>query len=76
MFFHADDQGGITQKTALKLFVRTGDYYQVTIANPTQFQLVVAFIAKGVSFRQCESIVADTRRITGTSNDLIVVLLI
>jgi len=67
MFFHPDDQGGVTQKTALKLFVRKEDYYQVTISNPVQFQLVVAYIVRGVSFRQCEGILADTRRITGTS---------
>ena len=65
MFFHPDDQGGVTQKTALKLFVRKEDCYQVTVSNPLQFQLVVAYIAKGVSFRQCESILADTRKITG-----------
>ena len=51
MFFHPDDQGGVTQKTALKVFVRKSeDYYQVSISNPVQFQLVVAYIARGVSF--------------------------
>ena len=68
MFFHPNDHGGVTQKMALKSFIRKGDYYQVTVMNPMQFQLVVYYIAKGVSFRQCESILADTRRITGTSN--------
>ena len=68
MFFHPDDQGGVTQKTALKLFVRKPeDYYQVSISNPMQFQLVVAYIARGLSFRQCEGILADTRKITSTS---------
>jgi len=68
MFFHPDDQGGVTQKIALKLFVRNSeDYYQVSISNPVQFRLVVAYIARGLSFRQCEGILADTRKITDTS---------
>ena len=66
MFFHSDDQGGVTQKTALKLFVRKENYYEVTLSNPEQFQLVVAYIAKEMFFRQCEGILADIRRITGT----------
>ena len=64
MFFHPDDQGGVTQQAALKLFSRKEDHYEVTISNPVQFDLVVAYIARGVSFRQCEGIVADTRSIT------------
>jgi len=67
MFFHPDDQGGVTQKTALKLFIRKSENYQVSISNPLKFQLVVAYIARGMSFRQCEGILADTRKITGTS---------
>jgi len=35
MFFHPDNQGGVTWKTALKLFTRKGDNYQITISNPT-----------------------------------------
>ena len=68
MFFHPDDQGGVIQKTILKLFIRKPEenYYQVTISNPMQFRLVMAYIAKGISFRQCEGILAETRRITGT----------
>src|SRR5205814_7524739 len=54
MFFHPDDQGGVTQKTALKVFIRKSeDYCQVSISNPVQFQFVVAYIARGVSFCQC-----------------------
>ena len=68
MFFHPDDQGGVIQKTILKLFIRKPeDYYQVSISNPVQFQLVVAYIARGLSFRQCEGILVDTRKITSTS---------
>ena len=63
MFFHPDDQNGVTRRTALKLFVRKEDDsdYQVTISNPMQFQLIVAYITRGLSFRQCEGILADTR---------------
>ena len=68
MFFHPDDYGGVTRKAALNLFQKKGDVYQVTVANPLQFQLVVSYIARGVSFRQCEGILADTRKIMGTSN--------
>jgi hypothetical protein len=69
MFFHPDDHGGVTQALALKIFQRLNDnVYQVTIRNSMQFQLVVAYIARGVSFRQIEDIIAETRRITGTSN--------
>ena len=50
MFFHPDDQGGVTQQTALKLFSRKGDYYEVTISNPLQFDLVVSHIVRGISF--------------------------
>ena len=65
MFFHPDDQGGVTQQAALKLFSRKGDYYEVTISNPLQFDLVVSHIMRGISFQQCEGIIADTRDITG-----------
>jgi len=50
MFFHPDDYGGVTQKAALKLFTQKEDHYEVTIANPTQFHLVVAHIARGDFF--------------------------
>ena len=65
MFFHPDDQGGATQQAALKLFSQKGNYYEVTIPNPLQFELVVSHIARGISFRQCKGIIADTRDITG-----------
>jgi len=67
MFFHPDDQGGVTQKTALKLFNRKDDHYEVVVSNPVQFELVVAYMARGISFRQCEGLVADTKAITGAS---------
>jgi hypothetical protein len=68
MFFHPDDYGGVTQKSALKLFQKQANSdYQVVISNPMQFQLAVAHIARGSSFRQIAGIVAETKRITGTS---------
>jgi hypothetical protein len=73
MFFHPYDQGGTTQTAALKLFklVDDGDEscYRVIILHPTQFSLVVAYVSRGVSFRQCARILADTKRILGTIHD-------
>jgi len=43
------------------------DHYEVVISNPIQFELVIAYIAKGISIWQCEGLVADTKAITGTS---------
>src|SRR5439155_20310803 len=47
MFFHPDDQGGITHERALKLFTSNddGDRYTVTIKNPLQFHLAVQYLA-------------------------------
>lgn len=72
MFFHPDDHGGVTQKSALKLFQKqaNSEDYSVIISNPMQFQLAVSHIARGSSFRQIASIVAETKRITGISNSL------
>src|SRR5436190_19925056 len=65
MFFHPDDHGGTTQRAALKLFIKKEDHYEVCLSNPTQFKLIVAYIARGISFRQCEGLLDDTKRITG-----------
>ena len=70
MFFHPDDHGEVTQKTALNLFQRKESNYEVTISNPMQFQLIVSKIAKGVSFRQIRTIMMEERMITGASNRL------
>ena len=64
MFFYSDDHDETTQKTALKLFIRKKNHYEVKISNPTQFHLIVAYIAREISFRQCEGLLNDTRRIT------------
>src|SRR5579862_132902 len=63
MFFYPDDHGKTTQKTALKLFIRKENRYEVKISNSTQFHLIVAYIARGISFRQCEGLLNDTRKI-------------
>jgi hypothetical protein len=68
MFFRPDDHGEVTQQSALKLFHKKGDDYQVIISNPMQFQLAISHIARGSSFRQIAGIVAETKRITGIYN--------
>lgn len=70
MFFHSDDQGGITQERALKLFIQNddGDGYTVTIKNPLQFRLVVQYLAKGLSFRQVEEVFLVTKQLTGITS--------
>ena len=67
MFFHLDDYGGTSQKSALKLFLKKSDDtgYHVSISNPMQFQLAISYIARGISFRQIRGILEDTKRITG-----------
>jgi len=51
MFFHPDDQGGITHVNALKLVKHfdskdetDGEHYEAPISNPEQFRLVVAIL--------------------------------
>ena len=65
MFFHPDDHGGITQTAAKNIFQQFGDVYRVIVFNPMQFRLVVAQIARGISFRQVVGIINDTKAITG-----------
>ena len=70
MFFHPEDVGGITQINALKPFKlqpETGDY-QVTITNSMQFELAVAHVADGQSFRQAASSIMNTRKIACISD--------
>jgi hypothetical protein len=66
-----NDHGGTTQTAALKLFKHADDgtvnNYEVGIPYPAQFSLVVAHVSRGVSFRQCADILADTKRILGTT---------
>ena len=65
MFFHPDDQGGITQKRALKSFKRVDDHYEVVIPNRDQFRLVIKSLSRGVSFRQCVRIHDDIKEVLG-----------
>jgi hypothetical protein len=66
MFFHPDDSGGVNQIATKNLFQQFEDNYRVIISNPIQFRLVVAQIARGISFRQVVDIINDTKEITGT----------
>lgn len=67
MFFHPDDFGTSSHVNVMKLFKRnTTSYndYTVTITNPMQFQLSVGFISAGLSFRQVDSVLDTTKRLT------------
>ena len=74
LFFHPDDQGGTTQKNALKLFKHVeggisdgpGDHCEVVISNREQFSLVVRNLSRGMSFRQCVNNHDDVKAVTGT----------
>src|SRR5271170_8096518 len=73
MFFHPDDQGGTTQKNALKLFKRVdgsgidseGDHYEVVLSNRDQFKMVVRNLSRGASFLQCVHIHDDIKEVLG-----------
>lgn len=66
MFFHPDDHGGVTQTAAKRLFDQFDGKYRVIISNPMQFRLVIAQIARGISFRQAVDLINDIKAITGT----------
>jgi hypothetical protein len=78
MFFHPDDQGGTTQKKALKLYKHVDggidseidseidrDYYEVVVSNREQFSLIVRHLSRGMSFHQCVDIHDDTKAVLG-----------
>jgi hypothetical protein len=69
MLFHPDEQDGISQARALKLFAPNEDAdedgYIITIKNPLQFRLITKYLARGLSFRQAEAVYIDTRQTTG-----------
>jgi hypothetical protein len=64
MMFHPEDMDGITRARLLESFVPTLDssedaadagdvtQYAITVTNTKQFQLVVQYLAVGLSFRQ------------------------
>ena len=66
MLFHPDEQEGTSHAETLKLFTLNEDgNYSVTIKNPLQFQLIVDYLAAGLSFRQVVNVVNITRKHTG-----------
>ena len=69
IFFHLDNQDGISHANAMKLFQlnNTGNLYTVTIKNPMQFHLIIRWLSRGVSFRQAVDILMDTKQITGNA---------
>ena len=69
IFFHPDDNDGISQAQTLKLFTscHSGSYYSVTIKNPLQFQLIVEYLASGLSFRQAENVLNKTKHLTSNA---------
>ena len=79
MFFHRDDHDGVTRTQALKSFTPCSDpnvhdddsetrsYYTVAIKNPLQFQLIIAYLASGLSFRQAENVLTKTKKLTGNA---------
>ncbi len=59
MFFHPNEQDGITRAHALKLFdadPENPNIYTVTIKYPMQFSLIISWLARGVSFRQAQDL--------------------
>jgi hypothetical protein len=64
MMFHPEDMDGITRARLFESFVPTVDssedaadagnvnQYAITVTNTKQFQLVVKYLAAGLSFRQ------------------------
>ena len=51
----------------MKLFTFCESHYNITIKNPLQFQLVVAYLASGLSFRQVESVFNKTKKLTANA---------
>ena len=64
IFFHPDDQNGVTHRNVMQLFhpdPEAEDIYLVTIKYPMQFHLIVSWLACGISFRQAEDLLVDTK---------------
>ena len=71
MFFHPeededdDDSEPITKANALKLFQREPDgSYSVIIKNPLRFNLALAHVSVGLSFRQTARVITQHRNFT------------
>jgi hypothetical protein len=80
MMFHPEDMDGITQARLLESFVPTLDSsedaidagkvsrYTITVTNTKQFQLVVQYLAAGLSFRQVTQVIMETKEVLGIGN--------
>lgn len=75
--FHPEDANGASHERAMASFKRNMyasedvgssnrvSEYTVTISNPLQFRMVVRFMASGISFRQCCSVLESAKTETG-----------
>jgi hypothetical protein len=75
MMFHPEDMDGITRARLLEIFVLTLDSsedatdvsdvsrYAITVTNTKQFQLVVQYLAVGLSFRQVTHVIMETKEV-------------
>jgi hypothetical protein len=75
MMFHPEDMDGIIRARLLESFVLTldssedaadaGDVsrYAITVTNTKQFQLVVQYLAVGLSFRQVTQVIMETKEV-------------
>ncbi len=73
--FHPEDMDGIIRARLLESFVLTldssedaadaGDVsrYAITVTNTKQFQLVVQYLAVGLSFRQVTQVIMETKEV-------------
>ena len=70
MFFHPDGHDAVTRTQALKSFTLCSDsngQYIVTIKNPLQFQLIITYLTSGLSFRQAENVLSQTKKLTSNA---------
>jgi hypothetical protein len=77
MMFHLEDMDKITRACLLESFVPTVDSsedaadaddvsrYAITITNTKQFQLVVQYLAVGLSFYQVTQVIMDMKEVLG-----------
>ncbi|CAM6041972.1 unnamed protein product, partial [Sphagnum compactum] len=77
MMFHPEDMDRITRARLLESFVPTldssedaadaGDVsrYAISVTNTKQFQLVVQYLAAGLSFRQVTQVIMETKEVLG-----------
>ncbi|CAK9863083.1 unnamed protein product [Sphagnum jensenii] len=73
--FHPEDMDGIARARLLESFVPTLDSsedaanaddvsrYAINVTNTKQFQLVVQYLAAGLSFRQVTQVIMETKEV-------------